>query len=153
MINKRLQLQRIRRRGGAIVETALGFGLMLWIVCTILQWALVLNAILTVQYYARESARYAAVHNGDTGFGNATLLTFITNKLAPNSTVQASDLTVAWYPALPGTVVSGVTTSNYAITVSVTYNVAKKVVFAPWISGLPSSWLYKYNYTTFSEGD
>lgn len=155
MMKNRLQWRGMMRRGAVMVETALGFGFMIFMVFAILQFALILNGIITVQHYTTEAARYAAVHYEDAGFSTTTVDDYVENSLAPNGTVAYSGLTIAYTPPTTPTTtetVSGITESQYAISVTITYNLADKYIISEWLPGFKASWPYTYNYTIFAEG-
>lgn len=154
----RLHKRNRAARGATLVEMALFFPFIILLTFTIIQFSQIMNAIITVQYYAREAARYSCVHYKDGSYGQSSVDTYIQNSLATaNSTIPYSAL----YAAPKFYQVSSTTTTlddgktvtpPSTVTVEVQYNMTKKYLFYPYVPGLPSSWTYTYYYTTYAEG-
>ncbi len=141
-----------------MVEMALFFPFIVLLTFTIIQFSQIVNAIITVQYYAREAARYSCVHYKDGGYNSAVMDTYIQNNLATTgSTVPYSALYAAptFYPVSATTTTlsdNKTVTPPNTVTVEVKYDMKKKYLFYPYVPGLPSNWVYTYYYTTYAEG-
>lgn len=109
---------RNKRRGAAIVEMAFVVVILLSLTMGILQWGLIMNASISVTNLSREGARFAAVNHAN---GNDQIENYVKTNVPPG--INADDLTVAISPAegTPERV------SGQAITVSVSYNMSKKL--------------------------
>jgi hypothetical protein len=141
------------RRGSAIVEASIAFTILTMFTLVIVQYALIQNAIITVQYDAREAARYACVHYTDSGFTGTTVQTYLKNYIAQsNSMIPYAKLTSVTYYS-PGTVLDNSSSPPVStLTVEIKYDMTKKYLLAGLTPGLPSSWTYTYYFTTFAEG-
>lgn len=149
----RMRTKRKSSRGATLVEAALFFTFIIFLTFAIIQFALIMNGITTVQYYAREAARYSCVHYKDANFGSSTVQTFVSGSLAtPGSTIPYSALSGVTYYGPGVTLDNNATPPSSSVTVEVKYDLTKKYLFFPYIPGLPKPWTYTYYYTTFAEG-
>jgi len=139
-------------RGSVAVEGVIAIIVLIGLTFAIIQYAIIMNAKVTVQYYAKEGSRYAAVHNTDSGFNTAALDTYMQNNIATSGqTVPYSGLTVSYYA--PGTKLdNGTTPPSNTLTVEVQYNLANKVLLSPFVPGMSQFGSYTYYSTTFAEG-
>jgi len=136
-----------------MIEAVIAMGFLALVTFAIIQYALIQNAIMTVQYDAREAARYATVHYTDSSFGSSTVQTYLQNKIATSaSTVPYSLLHSVTYYGPGVSLDNGTTQTASTLTVEIQYDMTKKYVMKGLIPGLPSTWMYTYYYTTFAEG-
>jgi hypothetical protein len=141
-------------RGAAIVEACIAFVVLTLFTLAIIQYAVIQNAILTVQYDTREAARYACVHYTDTGFGVSTVQTYLKNYIAQSSSsnIPYTALTSVTYYS-PGTALdNGSSPPVSTLTVEIKYDMTQKYLLSGLTPGLPSTWTYTYYFTTFAEG-
>jgi hypothetical protein len=125
---------------------------MVFLTFAVVQFSLIMNAQSTVQYIARESARYADVNFATVGFSATNIQTYAETTLAPSwSSVPAADTTIKYYP--PGaTLDNGKVPPPNTMTVEVTYAMSHKYLFASYLP-VNTAWSsYTYYYTTFEEG-
>jgi hypothetical protein len=120
-----------RRRASTLVETALCMTFVL-IPMTVagLQFAIVINTAHTLNRLAREGARFAAVHGGESTFDNAVTqsnppsLKNYMQSICAGTTVSYSDIQNKI------TVTSAATRkSGLGITVSINYPMSRKIIF------------------------
>ena len=153
---KKLSGKNRRVRGAAMVEAAISFVILTVLIFAIIQFAVIQNAMVTVQYYAKEGSRYGLVHYADPTFSStSTVQTYLQNYVAQSSgMVPYSSLTVKVHPpASTATALdSGLTPPTNTLTVEVSYNLANKVWFSPFIPGVSKFGEYTYYSTTFAEG-
>jgi Flp pilus assembly protein TadG len=146
--------RRKASRGSLVVEGVIAIIVLVMLTFAIIQYAIIQNAEVTVQYYAKEGSRYAAVHNTDSAFGVSSLDTYLQNTIATtNQTVPYSSLTVSYYA--PGTKLdNGTTPPSNTLTVEVEYNLGNKVLLSPFVPGMSNFVNHPYTYysTTFAEG-
>ena len=149
--------RRARRRGVAMVETAIAFVFLTVLIFSIIQFALIENAIITVQYYAKEGSRYGLVHYADPTFSSTTTVQgYLQTYVAQSSSlVPYSSLTVKVYPpSSPATALdSGLTPPSNTLTVEVSYDLANKVLFSQLVPGSSQFGTYTYYSTSFAEGE
>lgn len=123
-----------RRRGSVLVETALCLTFfILPMFFAGLQYSIIVNASHTVNRMAREGARFAAVHGGESTFDNADTqsnppsLRNYMKSLCVGTNISWSDISS---PASRITVTPAASRySGQGITVTVTYPMNKKMIF------------------------
>ncbi len=128
-------LRRFQQRGATLVEFALVLTLLLVLSLTMIQYGVIMNATVTLSHLSREGARYAAVHPAT----DSAILSYI--QTATPGLVKFSDMTITITP----TQGSATRVSGNPITVTITYNMQKKLFLPSTFFGIP---IFSPTYTT-----
>jgi Flp pilus assembly protein TadG len=127
--------KRSQRRGATLIEFALVVTLLLVLSLLLVQYGVIMNTTVTLSHLSREGARYAAVHPTT----DAAIRSYI--QTATPGLIKYSDLTITITP----TEGSSSRTSGNPITVTITYNMQKKLFLPSTFFGIP---IFSPTYTT-----
>lgn len=128
-------LGRDRLRGSTLIEFALVVTLLLVLSLLIVQYGVIMNTTVTLSHLSREGARYAAVHPAT----DAAIRSYIQN--ATPGLIKYSDMTITITPAEG----SSSRVSGNPITVTIAYNMQKKLFLPSTFFGIP---IFRPNYST-----
>ena len=124
-----------QQRGAALVEFALVLTMLIVLSKLVIQYGLIMNATITLSHLSREGARYAATHPST----DSTILSYIQTATPP--LIKYSDMTITFSP----TQGSSTRVSGNPITVTISYNMQKKLFLPSTFFGVP---IFSSTYTT-----
>jgi Flp pilus assembly protein TadG len=124
-----------RRCGSALVEFALLLPVILLLSLLMIQFSLILNTVISLSHLSREGARYAAVSPGS----DADIFSRIQSMTPPQ--LRYSDMKITVTPPESG----GGRSLRQPITVTITYDMRKKLILPPKFLGLR---IFSPEYTT-----
>lgn len=107
------------RRGSTLVEFALILPILLTISMVMVQYGIILNAMISLTNLTREGARYAAIHPPTNSTTLAAIQDNMESKLPPGITLTDSDIQATCNPTT--------CTPSSDVTVTVTYNMRRKM--------------------------
>ncbi|MCS6863337.1 MAG: pilus assembly protein [Abditibacteriales bacterium] len=116
-----------RQRGATLVEFALVITFLLILSLLIIQYGVIMNTAITLSHLSREGARYAAVRPGT----DAAIRSYI--QTATPGLIKYSDMTITITPAEG----SSTRVSGNPITVTITYNMQRKLFLPSTFFGIP----------------
>lgn len=150
---RRMASRRGRRKAQTLVETAL---CLVFIVLPMfgagLQFAIVINASHSLEEIAREGARFASVHGGETTIDSAVTqsspasLRYYIKQVCGNTSINYNDIkSITITPAAASRV------SGQPITVTIVYPMAKKLILDPtrWSNMRYGTSRENYSYGTY----
>lgn len=168
----RLYRRRRKTRGAVIVEMALCLPFLFVMLGGLIQYAILLHMMATVDEYAWVGARYAAEYGNNIDFnvqntGSSNSFYSYMAGVATSLNIPIANVTSYWVydmnPNLSGGAAGTAFTNNTCtsdcvvpnpgdlIQVRITYNMSKQLIFYGLVPGVPQTWSYTAHCTVVSE--